>query len=166
VTRGELEESAHESAQAAAAERSVPEGALLAGGLDIDTQAQMQLLANQIAQLKLEYTGYQQQLKTAKTTEVSLITKVASLERYRKNLGNSLEAHRQRYEIMESTDQKKIHILAQTPASPEAINAANETTQADFQAEIARERARAQQQMAIDQIEKRNRAIAHRSQTC
>jgi hypothetical protein len=107
VTRGELEESTYESAQAAAAERSTAEGALLAGGLNLETQAQMQLLADQVAQLKLECTCSQQQLKTAKTTEVSLTTKEASLERYRKNFEDSLEAHRQRYEIMESTYQKK-----------------------------------------------------------
>jgi hypothetical protein len=53
VTRGELEESAYESAQAAAAERSAPERALLAAGLDLETQAQMQLLADQIAPIKL-----------------------------------------------------------------------------------------------------------------
>jgi hypothetical protein len=39
VARGEFEESAYESAQAAAAECSAPEGALLAGGLDLETQA-------------------------------------------------------------------------------------------------------------------------------
>jgi chromosome segregation ATPase len=145
VRRGELEESASESAQAAAAERSAPEGALFAGGLDLETQP-MQLLADQLARLKLEYTGDEQQLKTAKTTEASLTTKVASLERYRKSLEDSLEAHQQRYEIMEPTYQKKIDVLAQTPASPEAANAANETAQADFQAEVARvrEQARAQ----------------------
>jgi hypothetical protein len=43
---------------------------------------------------------------------------VASLERSRKNLEDSLEAHRQHYKIMESNYQKKIDVLAQTPALP------------------------------------------------
>jgi hypothetical protein len=160
ATRNEVEEAASESSRAGAAQRSVPEGATLASGRDADYQAQMQFFSDQIAQLKLECNTYQQQLKASKMTEISLTSKVGSLERYKKNLEDSLEAHRQRYEIMESTYQKKIDALAQKPVIPEAASAANQTLQADFQAELAkvREQARAQQQMAIEQVEKRNRA--------